>query len=146
MVKVIKIKDEYNDKVNFVDSNNLFIGYDLRQHCCEYAYWFICDREITIDELRDFSDKKIEEFILNNQKTEYFCYYFDEEYYKYIEDADNETCKSNINIAIFRLINDRDDREDKCKYLHLVNCQNGYYGHGFICFNDCYELIADGLL
>ena len=42
----MKIFDGDFDKVNFVDENNVFVGYDLLQDCCEDANWFIADREI----------------------------------------------------------------------------------------------------
>ena len=31
---------EDNIKVNFVDENNVFVGYDMRQSCCEQAGYF----------------------------------------------------------------------------------------------------------
>ena len=36
---------EDGDKVNFIDENNVILGYDLTQDCCEQASWFIADNE-----------------------------------------------------------------------------------------------------
>ena len=32
---------EIGEKINFIDENNVFVGYDLGQNCCENASWFI---------------------------------------------------------------------------------------------------------
>ena len=32
-------------KINFVDENNVFLGYDMGQCCCERADWYISDIE-----------------------------------------------------------------------------------------------------
>lgn len=36
----MKIFDK-DGKVNFVDENNVIVGYDTNQHCSEHAGWFI---------------------------------------------------------------------------------------------------------
>ena len=33
-------------KVNFVDENNVILGYDMNQNCCEDADWFITPRDL----------------------------------------------------------------------------------------------------
>lgn len=40
-MKIFESKDEC--KINFVDENNVFLGYSMGQDCCEYAEWFISD-------------------------------------------------------------------------------------------------------
>lgn len=34
---------ERDGKINFVDENNVLLGYDMSQDCCEHADWFILD-------------------------------------------------------------------------------------------------------
>jgi len=98
---------ETNEKVNFVDKSNVFVGYDLRQHCCEKAGWFISTTE----------EKRIieQEFNIDTQQYNFDTKYFIE---NVLEEGD---------IVLFRLI-----AKNKLDiYLHLYNCHNGYYGHGF---------------
>jgi hypothetical protein len=38
-------KFEDNGKINFVDENNVFMGYDMERSCCEVADWFISPKE-----------------------------------------------------------------------------------------------------
>lgn len=68
----MKIFDKYenwNDRVNFVDENNVLLGYDMSQSCCEKAYWFIAD-EITLNNTVSFSNNSnipndIEEWVFD---------------------------------------------------------------------------------
>lgn len=39
-----KENSNWDSKVNFVDENNVVLGYDLSQDCCEHADWFIADK------------------------------------------------------------------------------------------------------
>ena len=36
-------KNGWGRKVNFVDENNVVLGYDMSQDCCERAGWFIAE-------------------------------------------------------------------------------------------------------
>ena len=36
-----KNEGTWSSKVNFVDENNVVLGYDTDQCCCEHADWFI---------------------------------------------------------------------------------------------------------
>jgi hypothetical protein len=118
MFKTFTESDDWELKRNFVDDNNVFVGYDLRQSCCENADWFIAD-EVIKDKISPWSGKDPDEF----SKPEYLDgYRFDQDWFKKIDhnpDAGNR--------VIFRLVND--DGEEK--FLHLFNVHNGYYGHGF---------------
>lgn len=42
-MKIFNRTETWSEKVNFVDDNNVVLGYDLSQRCCETADWFIAD-------------------------------------------------------------------------------------------------------
>jgi len=101
-------------KINFVDDNDVFVGYDMGQDCCEHADWFIaetitpytCDSD---DDSKDVPD--VEDYV------------FDKDFFKDIESSDLDEG----GMVAFKLI--AENKPDL--YLHLFNCHNGYYGHGF---------------
>lgn len=101
-----------SSKVNFVDENNVFVGYDLDRQCCENADWFISnDKESTPPD------------ILNKLESELEGYVFDPEFFE--EKVFGEDCDGKF--AIFRIVKGKDE-----KFIHLFNVQNGWYWHGFI--------------
>ena len=102
---------EQGEKINFVDENNVLLGYDIGQSCCEYANWFIADKpQDTIPEPL-------------NQESELQNYTFDTGYFT---EAGNENVLDAGSIAIFRITDGTNE-----KFIHLFNCHNGYYYHGF---------------
>ena len=103
---------ENNSKYNFVDENNVFVGYDSRQDCCEDANWFL-HKEPQEDLKNNDCDN------LDWENWEFDTTYFEEVSGDYFESG---------GMVIFRLV--RKDNGDQM-YLHLYNCHNGYYGHGF---------------
>lgn len=118
-MKILTEADGYwENKVNFVDDNDVFVGYDLSQCCCEHADWFIGD---------DLAKYLPEEL---NQPNSLDGYNFDKEYFEELsyltrKDEDWNTLDAG-SVAVFKLTNGKDE-----KFLHLFNCHNGYYGHGF---------------
>ena len=107
-----------NGKVNFVDTNNVFVGYDMECLCHEQADWFIAN----------VPAEDVPENL--NQPTELMGYTFDWAFFQEVNP--NGACHTTLDeggMVIFRLtsryINDPN------KYLHLFNCRNGYYCHGF---------------
>ena len=94
-------------KINFVDENNVFLGYDMEQSCCEQADWFIADR-IHSDILP--RNKRVPDLTAFRFDTEFF-------YSSEIEGT---------SIAVFRIT----DGETQM-FIHLHNTHNGYYSHGF---------------
>jgi hypothetical protein len=108
----MKIFDQvkpWPDKVNFVDANNIVVGYDMSQQCCEYASWYISDSTKTdFDKSKDAPDD-VEEYL------------FDPEYMVMSEFEDHGWA------VRFRLVADNKPG----LYLHLYNVHNGYYSHGF---------------
>ena len=111
-------KGDYGEKVNFVDDNNVFVGYDMEQDCCEQADWFIAD-EVAV---------KMPEKLNNGEGLE--GYSFDPNYMEEKDSLEYSDMEENSldegGMVVFRLFGDGAD-----KFLHLFNCHNGYYGHGF---------------
>jgi len=104
---------ERDSKYNFVDANNVFVGYDSHQDCCELASWYLSFKP-GVFPLID-SDNSI-------NADELDAYSFDTSYFR--EDSADETA-----IAEFKLV--AAGLPDI--YLILHNTHNGYYGHGFKC-------------
>ncbi len=115
---------ESESKFNFVDENNVLVGFDSQSCCCENAGWYVSENKIpTAREINQASSHQLE-----NESE----WRFDPEFFS--ETSEVETDKKHTynpldsgGVATFRLVTN-DGRE---KYLHLFNCQNGYYGHGF---------------
>lgn len=107
--------ESWSEKVNFVDENNVVVGYDMSQHCCENAgYYFTGDEphEKQAVETRDDKDPP---------ESELAPYRFDPEWFRELSMVyDGGACA-------FRLT--APNLPDK--YLVLFNSHNGYYSHGF---------------
>ena len=128
-------KGSFKDKVNFVDENNVFVGYDMRQSCCEHADWFISIKYDTstkknYDNIAKFikrisvklSAKQLEKFVFDKTFRDSFAFDYG---------GGGE---------IFRIVNIKNNKE---YYLTLYNCHNGYYSHGFE-FGEGDKLIEGG--
>ncbi len=126
-MKIFEDRERYNNKVNFVDENNVLVGYDMNQCCCEDAGYFISDN---IHKQVGY-DTDISEFSVDVDMAPYF---FDTKFY----DTYDWEWTDEGGAAVFRLIDG-----EKELFLHLYNCHNGYYGHGFeMKLND--EVIHEG--
>ena len=112
-------------KINFVDKNNVFLGYDMKEYCCENADWFI----------KDTITKNIQD---NDCNEDLEGYVFDSSFFKEVEGMDFYEG----GMAIFRIVNEESKKE---KFIHIFNCQNGYYGHGFE-FTINEEMVQNGCL
>lgn len=95
-------------KVNFIDENNVVLGYDMKSSCCENFGWFISD--VAFSQI----PKNIAE-IEDKYGTDYTGWLFDQ---NFIEDGGG--------MKVFRI-----SKDGKFKYIHLYNIHNGYYSHGF---------------
>jgi hypothetical protein len=99
------------------------LGYDLDQCCCENADWYISDNaQPTAKEI----DRVPQE--LPDVETWRFDPTFHKITDKVLLDAENTYNPLDAgSVATFRLVS----LTDQEKFLHLFNCHNGYYGHGF---------------
>lgn len=110
-MKIFDQVEPWPSKVNFIDENNVVLGYDMEGQCCESFGWFITST------IRTKVPKKTPPV-----PTHLNSWRFDTKFFKQIEIGKwgDET------ILVFRII-----RGKQSKYIHLYNCHNGYYAHGF---------------
>lgn len=101
MVKIFDCVDPWPTKVNFVDSNNVVLGYDMEQDCCEVAEWKMKP---------------------SRQEWQLTSYVFDTEYY-------DSGGKDETYWVKFRLVSSDENKPDV--YITLKNTHNGFYAHGF---------------
>lgn len=116
------------NKVNFVDTNNVLLGYDLTQNCCEHADWFISEA------VQPYHYKQV---IPEIPMEELEPYVFDPEFF---QEVTSEDLDEGGQVA-FRLV--AAGKPDL--YVQLVNCHNGYYGHGFSFEVDGEPVVASAL-
>ena len=113
---------EVNDSVNFVDENNVLVGYETDQHCCEDAGWFLAHQptEYSRDDV-DSVDVKPEDYTFEPH---------------YVQERSGGDLNDGT-MMIFKLVHPT--KSDL--FLHIYNAHNGYYGHGFKTenFNDNVE-------
>jgi hypothetical protein len=118
---------EMNKSVNFVDENNILLGYDTEDQCCEDAGWFISEkveRDIVLGYHSWHDEDIIREYGIDAE-TEGFN--FDIKFHEIVTVKSNNTLiMEDMNMAVFRLC-----RGSSQIFLHLFNCHNGYYEHGF---------------
>lgn len=106
------------DSWNFIDENDIFVGYDTSSSCCEYADWFIAD------EPTPYNDKLVG---IHARGFDVEGYVFD----ILIDTKVEVPPGSNLDeggIVAFRMIH----AEKPPLYLHLFNSHNGYYGHSVL--------------
>lgn len=101
----------YSEKINFIDRNDNFVGFDWGGQCCEsFGYYFA----------KDVTDKEPE--IQPNHDGFYFDTTFNPVDIEFTGDYADED-----NGVAFKCMNDAGD----VIYLHLTNSHNGYYAHGW---------------
>jgi hypothetical protein len=122
----------YSTKVNFVDDNNVLVGYDFSGQCCENYGWYIRSK-VTLSREDSLFDETTDINAINESLKEWA---FDTSFFAELSDGkyDQE------NAAVFRLVNGENEL-----FLHLYNIHNGYYSHGFD-FSKDGEIIQSGSL
>lgn len=117
-MKIFDQVDPWPEKVNFVDQNNVILGYDMFQNCCEHAYWDITDKPFG-DEVTP-SEELLESYV------------FDTNFIQYDDEKTNEygyNKYENGGAVSFRITCPTSMSPDL--YINLYNHHNGYYSHGF---------------
>jgi hypothetical protein len=110
--QMLRISQE-NDSINFVDSNNVVVGFDTMQDCCEWATAYIIGSDgKCIFEMDEWNNKEI---IIEGME-------FDPSYFEELTGLD---CDGGGAVG-FRLIKGEEEF-----MLVLKNVHNGYYQHGF---------------
>lgn len=101
---------ESNDRINFIDKFDNFVGFDWVPKCCEQFDWYASKKKQT--------DK------VGSGKPNLDGFWFDTSHPPVNDFARGPKCTE---IIAFRLINDK----KKIMWLHLCNTQSGYYSHGW---------------
>lgn len=102
------IKEE-GYRINFIDSNDCFVGFDYSADCCESFGYFVSET-LGVEQAVD-SDLSGYIFDVNTRPIE-------------VETEDSYECGG---VVAFRCVN----RDGSVLWLHLYNSHNGYYGHGW---------------
>jgi hypothetical protein len=120
--RIWNLTETFPDKVNFIDSNNVILGYDLLQSCCEDAFWTISEKQDGSDPIYEGSDDAVKEIELDG-------YCFDP---KFCERKSYGDDGEDFAVSIFKLVGSpwlNPKLPDL--FLRLENHHNGYYSHGF---------------
>jgi len=110
-MRVFYSNSGYSDKVNFVDENNVLVGYSNTDDCCAHGGWFIADDK----------DAWLHE-TFKEEVMDLPGFVFDKNYAE--RKLEGEYAEGGA--IQFKLING-----DKEKFLTLYNFHNGYYARGF---------------
>ena len=122
MIKIFITRDKVV-RINFVDENNVFVGYNASQNCCEAFGWFISKDEKDSPFREDWT--YLYGLLDGLREEDLNDYLFDTKYYvKQVSPVDDRRAKA---LARFRLV----AQGKEPLYLHLYNVHNGYYCHGF---------------
>jgi len=113
------LTETFPGKVNFIDSNNVILGYDLGQDCCEHAFWTISETPDGKNPLYQGDNEAVKEIELDG-------YCFDP---NYCERAANDEGEEYT--ATFKLVCRAYGFHRPDLYVILTNHHNGYYAHGF---------------
>jgi hypothetical protein len=108
MVKIF----ERDGKINFVDDNNVFVGFDYNACCCE-CFGYIISEKIYAE-----NDENV--YDLSE-------YHFDTKFCDTFSTHRGEFDDYYTRAVVFKMI--AENKPDL--FLHLHNTHNGYYGHGF---------------
>jgi len=137
-MRVFSSGDGWEEKINFVDTNNVFVGYDMAFSCCEYFGWFIATAPCK------YLDP---EGVVLGEEVWYEGYVFntswapDKNTVYNLSGHSKHDSYTDTYIKIFQLVNAKGDKI----YLHLYNHHNGLYSHGFE-FRVDGELKDEGIL
>ena len=112
------------EKVNFIDDNNIFVGFELTQYCCEQTDTSFVeihkDGTCTIIDDNDEYIKSL--YFVGTDEDLITDYKFNEIFY-------NEYDDDEFDDVIFQL---SDGETDRNIVLALTNIHNGYYFHTYI--------------
>lgn len=118
-------------KINFVDQNNVFVGFDFEQSCSEtFGYFFSWTKPAQVMVQEDTLVEETWKAVLEE-------YVFDTEYREELQHLAFLDAGSAV---VFRLVQGSTEL-----FLCLYNSHNGYYSHGFTVEKDCKEVFSGRL-
>ena len=104
---------ETDGKINFIDENDVFVGFDVREQCSEDFGYFISTKKQY--KICRGDDVDVSGYTFNTSKRPIEK-----------EVSDDAGCDV-LGMVIFKLVKPG----NKNLYLHLYNFHNGYYAHGW---------------
>ena len=128
-------------KVNFVDENNVVLGYDTEDSCCEIAGWYFVGQEPTTVSPRLHGTGNPPEVPAWREMPDLRGWVFDPGWFKKLPDTVPGVLDEGEAVA-FRLVNYDDPSCPLQKFLVLFNAHNDYY-HGFT-FTQSNEVLQCG--
>ena len=137
-MKVFHRTEPWPSKVNFEDENNVALGYDLAQDCCEAAGWFIADEIASfppLDSSQNFAGHP--NAFPQGGVYELQGWRFDPAFRAVITHRDFDEGK----MVVFRIMNGSKAE----KFIHIFNAHNGYYSHGFTFSGQGFVTIEDSI-
>lgn len=134
---MLVVFDNLEGRVNFVDHNNLAVGYETNSECCEIAGWAfsktpVCNHEDFV-KLESGKDNKIDNKSLAESIFEDAPPIICDSEWKDTYRMDNldESCHIYGGFVNFTIVNENTGQKF---YLVLYNLSNGHYSHNFTSF------------
>ncbi len=124
---------EKDDKTNYVDDNNVFVGFDNNSRCCENWGHYITRSIPKMPEGKAYTGWEPEDIV-----EDFDGFNFDTEFFQEIPEADLYV--NDGGAVVFRLVRDGEEI-----FLTIYNTHNGYYSHGFT-FENGATTIQEGSL
>lgn len=118
----MKVFEDFG-RINFVDENNVFVGFCDNQNCCEYfGYVFVKVLPEWVNGNNTLGALKLSELELKD-------FNFDINFFKELEVREEpaNSDRGDGGSISFRLVNNLNEEI----YLILFNHHNGWYSHGF---------------
>ena len=113
-MKIFNLVEPWRFKTNFVDENNVVLGWDMEHQCSESFGWSL------------FEDEDCKRVVIMNafdigMVIDLPGFAFDPSYVRYEQNA-----------AIFKIVGKNFEQDyEMSLYIRLENRHNGYYSHGF---------------
>lgn len=112
--------ENWGQKLNIVDENNVFVGFDYSNSCCESFGYIVSD---TFEGIHN-ADHNFETSDYEAHNKELADYVFDPSFHEVVPSADEWDEGA---LGVFKAV--CEGKPDK--FICLFNYHNGYYGHGF---------------
>lgn len=132
-MRIFENEETWGGKINFVDINDVLVGFDAFQSCCEsFGHYFSLTGEKEAKSIE--APSNLEALVFD---TEFFQEHSEEGWME----GGGEAVFRLVAPHIARVRGDRETREMEREmqrtgghavvFLHLYNHHNGYYAHGF---------------
>ncbi len=102
--------DGWSRRINFIDKNDAFVGFDYSSCCCEHFGWYAADI-VTNEEPSE--EPSLDGFWFDTGEQPI--------------DVEGTDKWGEDNAIAFKCVNEA----GAVRYLHLYNHHNGYYSHGW---------------